>query len=84
MKNENIYRHDFFSVCPENKRPILYNLEIRSETMIRVEHIVVACQLYQQEFHEKIADDLFSRFGQTQILKAHHHGVDIETIRSAA
>jgi hypothetical protein len=80
----NIYRHQFISTCPENGKPIIYQLEIQADKMIRVEHIVTACQLYQQDFHERIADDLFARFGATQTLKAHHHGVDIETIRSAA
>lgn len=80
----NIYRHQFVCVCPENKMPIIYNLEIRRDKMIYVEHIVVACQLYQQAFHEKIADDLFGKFGGYQVLKAHHHGVDIETQRGDA
>lgn len=77
----NIYRYSFGCVCPENSIPIFYELEIQSEKMIRVEHITLACGLYQQEFHEKIADDLFGRFGEKQILRAHHHGVDIETRR---
>ena len=77
----NIYRHQFVCMCPENAAPIIYNLEIQSAKMIRVEHIVVACQLFQQAFHEKIADDLHARFGERQILRAHHHGVDIETVR---
>jgi hypothetical protein len=81
----NIYRHQFVCVCPENAKPIIYNLEIQTEAVhvIRVEHIALACGLYQQAFHEKIADDLFRRFGGLQVLKAHHHGVDIETRRGA-
>ncbi len=79
----NIYRHQFVCVCPANKQPIIYNLEIQSKKMIRVEHIVLACQMFQQEYHEKIADDIHGRFGGFHILKAHHHGVDIETQRGA-
>lgn len=77
----NIYRHQFVSTCPVNGASIIYVLEIRATATIRVEHIVTACALHPRAFHEAIADDLFERFGQVQILKAHHHGVDIETIR---
>jgi hypothetical protein len=78
----NIYRHQFVCACPANKQPIIYQLEVRSLKMIYVEKIVVACQMWQQEFHEKIADALELQFpGTLQVLKAHHHGVDIETQR---
>jgi hypothetical protein len=77
----NIYRHQFICTCPENSKPIIYQLEIQSEKVIRVEHIVLACDLYRQAFHEAIADSLFERFGGVQIMTAHHHGVDIETRR---
>lgn len=77
----NIYRHQFISSCPNNKRAIIYQLEIQAEKMIMVEHIVTACQLHQQGYQEPIADELFARFGGRQIIKAHHHGVDIETRR---
>lgn len=79
----NIYTHQFVCICPENSKPIIYKLEISKREMIRVEHILLACDLYQQAFHEKIADDLFNRFGGYQVLIAHHHGVDIETRRGA-
>lgn len=77
----NIYRHRFVCICPDNPQAIIYDFELQSEKMVRVEHIVVACALFQQAFHEKIADALFERFGGYQVLKAHHHGVDIETRR---
>lgn len=82
--NLNIYRHRFICVCPENAQPIIYDLEIQAGKMIRVEHIVVACALFQQAFHENIANDLHKRFGEYQVLRAHHHGVDIETQRGTA
>jgi hypothetical protein len=77
----NIYRHQFVCVCPSNKAQIIYELEIQSETMIHVEKIVIACQMWQEAYHEKVADNLHYQFGGRQILKAHHHGVDIETRR---
>lgn len=52
--------------------------------MIPVEHIVTATMLIKQGFHEQIADELHRRFGGRQVLQAHHHGVDIQTIREAA
>lgn len=78
----NIYRHRFFVACPNNGAIIEYDLQIESEKMIFVEKIVVACAMWQQEFHEKMADSLAYQFPNTQqILRAHHHGVDIETRR---
>lgn len=64
--------------------PIIYRLEVQSEKMIYVEKISVACQMWQQEYHEKIADALSAQFpGTYQVLQAHHHGVDVETRRGA-
>lgn len=81
----NIYRHQFVVRCPANAMPIIYQLEVQSLKMIYVEKIVVACQMWQQEFHEKIADALAMQFpGTRQVLRAHHHGVDVETQRGEA
>jgi hypothetical protein len=78
----NIYRHQFVCICPVNAKPITYRLEISSMKIIYVEKISAACLMYQQEFHEKIADGLARHFpGTCQVLIAHHHGVDIETRR---
>lgn len=80
--NINIYRHQFIVNCPANGKPIVYQLEIQSKQMIHAEKIVIACELWQSEYHEKMADDLAYQFpNTTQILRAHHHGVDIETVR---
>jgi hypothetical protein len=80
----NIYRHQFIVACPANSKPIIYDLEIRSERMIYVEKIVIACALWKSEYHERMADHLAQQFpGTHQVLKAHHHGVDVETIRCA-
>lgn len=77
----NIYRQQFVSHCPNNGLHIIYSLEIQSDEVIHVEHIVTATRLMADSFHEDIADELHARFGGRQILKAHHHGVDIESRR---
>lgn len=77
----NTYRYQFVSHCPNNDRPIIYSLEIETAEVIHVEHIVTAAALHESAYHEEIADDLHERFKGRQILKAHHHGVDIETRR---
>lgn len=79
----NKYIHTFISACPNNGRQIIYTLEITvpDTRMIQVEHIVTACALHKRAYHEQIAADLFGRFGGQQTLRAHHHGVDIETTR---
>jgi hypothetical protein len=78
----NIYRHRFIAKCPHNGAQILYSLEIETDEVIHVEHIVTACALLDSGFHEEIADSLVKRFNGMQTIKAHHHGVDIETQRS--
>lgn len=77
----NTYRYQFFSHCPANDRPIMYSLEIETSEVIHVEHIVTACSLFESAYHEEIADRLHDRFLGRQTIKAHHHGVDIETRR---
>jgi len=79
---KNKYTRQFVSMCPNNNQSIIYTLEIETDgKMIPVEHIVTATALLQKGFHESIADELHERFGGHQVLKAHHHGVDIETVR---
>jgi hypothetical protein len=81
----NIYSRQFVAACPNNGEPIIYNLRIEIVGgMIQVEHIVTATALIKRGYHEQIADELHRRFGGRQLLRAHHHGVDIETIREAA
>lgn len=82
----NRYTRQFVSACPNNGEPIIYTLSIEmpADRMIKVEHIVTATALHKRGFHEEIADDLHARFGGRQVLKAHHHGVDIETVRGDA
>lgn len=81
----NRYSHQFVASCPNNGAMIIYSLVIETQgRMIQVEHIVTATSLIKQGYHEQIADELHRRFGGRQILKAHHHGVDIETVREGA
>lgn len=79
----NIYRRSFSAVCPNNGVVIDYSLEISHRDMIEVEGIVDATSGLEPTYHEALADALWERFGGAQNLKAHHHGVDIETIRGA-
>ena len=78
----NTYKTRFFSVCPINKARIDYQLTIETDKVIGVEELLTLLGGYYSEgFHELMADDLFERFGGKQTLTAHHHGVDIETVR---
>jgi hypothetical protein len=52
--------------------------------VIMAEDVVEACRQARdlpKPYHENIADDLAAKFGGRQCLTAHHHGVDIETVR---
>lgn len=80
----NIYTCRFEADCPNNSLHIAYTLRIETLEMIQVERIVAATALIKRGYHEQIADELHCRFGGRQVLKAHHHGVDIETIRGRA
>lgn len=82
----NRYSRIFVAACPNNGEQIIYDLTIEApvDRMIQVEHIVTATALIKRGFHEQIADELHRRFGGRQVLRAHHHGVDIETVRSEA
>lgn len=77
----NIYRLQFVSICPADGNSVIYSLEIRSKSMIRVEHINLAVSLEKSAYHEDIADRLYARFGGDQILTAVHQGIEIETVR---
>ncbi|MFY1021184.1 hypothetical protein [Ectopseudomonas khazarica] len=80
----NIYRHTFVAECPSDSDQIIYSLEIRSQSMIRVEHIRTATALIKHGYHEAIADQLYERFGGEQRITATHQGVEIETLRVPA
>ena len=75
----NTYRHTFAADCPADSETIIYRLEIRSLTMIHVEHINTATALIKKGWHEQIADRLAETLGGDQTIIAIHQGVEIET-----
>lgn len=77
----NSYTHSFTVACPNNGARIDYTATIETVDRIMVEEIVAECAKLGADFHEDIADKLLARFGGVQTIKAHHHGVDIETRR---
>ena len=77
----NIYRHAFAALCPSDGELIIYRLEVRSPTMIRVEQIKAATALIKKGWHEQIADRLAESLGGDQTIIATHQGVEIETVR---
>lgn len=80
----NVYRHRFTVACPNNGLSVIYNLRIRCLRVVMVEEVVAFCATLasiERPYHENIADALFAKFGGKQRIRAHHHGVDIETRR---
>lgn len=80
----NIYRHEFWTKCPNNGQLIGYKFELQTSERFMVERIVEDCKRFKEGFHEDIADQLLKMYGGHQVLKAFHHGVEIETFRSNA
>lgn len=80
----NIYRHQFKAQCPNNGARITYELELTTARVVPVEQITQVCSELAPAYHEEIADFLIDRFGGGQVIRAHHHGVDIETRRGVA
>lgn len=77
----NSYGRTFSAACPNNGEEITYRLAIETTAIIMVEHIVTATRMIRNGYHESIADALHRQFGGRQVLVAHHHGVDITTVR---
>ena len=77
----NIYRHTFAAVCPSDGELIIYQLEVRSPLMIRVERIKEETAVIKKGWHEQIADRLAEALGGDQTIIAKHQGVEIETVR---
>lgn len=76
----NIYRHRFTVKCPNNGVAVEYALEVMTARVVMVEAIIAACTV-EQSFHEGLADALLVALGGRQVLRAYHHGVEIETVR---
>lgn len=77
----NTYKTQFFAKCPANGVRISYDLTINTGSVIKVEDLIDEVGSIGEGLHEQIADRLHSKFGGSQVLKADHHGVRIETIR---
>lgn len=80
----NIYRTKFVARCPVNDQRVEYNLEIRSTFVVMVEDIQQWCEAalkVEKPYHENMADFLITELGGQQVLRAFHHGVEIETRR---
>jgi hypothetical protein len=81
----NIYKINFVRACPNNDLKISYQLRIETPHVLMVEAIVDEVgNLDEKGFHEAYADTLTRCLPGRQILTAHHHGVDIETVRGSA
>lgn len=71
--------------CPNNGEIIRYALSVESTATIMVEDILVAVDAIPfVGFHETIAEQLAARLPGRHTLIAHHHGVDIQTVRGFA
>lgn len=78
----NIYRGWFTARCPNNGKRITYNFELHLRRRVLVETIIAYCDnLTAPAYHEAIADKFLNRFGGFQIIRASHHGIEIETHR---
>jgi len=77
----NIYKFRFDCECPNNNERIQYSVEISTTRTVMVENIAAHFLSLTSAFHEDIADEAFQKFGGHQVIKAHHHGVDVETRR---
>jgi hypothetical protein len=81
----NKYTIHFVRKCPENGLAIAYRLTIETPHVLMVEAITEEIDnLPEQAYHEAIAQTLTRCLPGRQTLTAHHHGVDIETVRGAA
>lgn len=85
--NTNEYRQFFNLPCVNNGEVIAYELTLTTygSHVIMVEELQhevrEVCPKLAKPYHETIADHLYDRFGGYQVIKAHHHGTHIETIR---
>lgn len=81
----NAYTIEFHVACPVNGVRVKYTLRIETPArlMLPVEQLVAEIEAIEGDpaFHEDLADRLASKFPGNQTMKAHHHGVDIETTR---
>lgn len=74
------YVHRFCARCPNNGLSIAYTLTLETHEVVMVEDIASACAVVEK-YHEGLADKLAAQLPGRQVLEAHHHGVDIRTVR---
>lgn len=79
----NIYRTKFFCECPLNGARVEYAWTLETKDMIFAEDLLKHITGLQPSYHEDLADGLAVAWGGRQTLEAHHHGVDITTVRGA-
>jgi len=77
----NKYQTKFVIECITNQKPIMYRLTIVTHETIIVEELLEFIKKLKTNYHEKIADELFKKFGGKQTMTANHHGVLIKTKR---
>lgn len=81
----NKYTIHFVRKCPANGLAIAYCLSISTPHILMVEAIKEEVEnLPDEAYHEALAEALTRCLPGCQTLTAHHHGVDIETVRGAA
>lgn len=77
----NKYSIKFELSCPNNDQRIAYQASIETDRTIMAENLYGYFASLASAFHEDLADQAYERFGGRQTIRAHHHGVDIETVR---
>lgn len=81
----NKYTIHFVRKCPANGLNIAYRLTIETPHVLMVEAIRDEIEnLPEQAYHESIAESLTRSLPGRQTLSAHHHGIDIDTVRGGA
>lgn len=79
----NTYSIEFYAKCPSNGVRIKYALTIQTTHLIMVEDIVefIEDNTAKPVYQEALAEAIASMFPGVHTMRAHHHGVDIETVR---
>lgn len=75
----NIYRYRFNCVCPTDGTTVPYELEITSPGKILAEKIRDICNAGPS--HQEDLADKLATLGGSQVIRATHMGVEIETRR---
>lgn len=76
----NIYEFSFIAVCPVNGDTIKYHMRLETTVKHMAEKLLAIC-MFDEEYHENIADELYRHLGGRQTIKAQHGEVFITTHR---